>query len=90
MTWLANEQDMTGDLLAQCTTTARSALTERWVAGTTTQVDESSLGEEDDVSAGSHGESVNLGLDVDVLDGVGLDPSDVDLDIEVADAGDAG
>jgi hypothetical protein len=56
------------------------------VSGTTTQVDQSTLSEEDDVSAGSHGESVNLGLDVDGLDGVGLEPRNVDLDIEVADA----
>jgi len=38
------------------------------------------------VSAGSHGVSVNLGLDVGVSNGVGLEPRDVDLDVEVTDA----
>lgn len=57
------------------------------MTGTASQVDQSTLGEEDNVSAGSHGESVNLGLDVYALDGVGLEPSNVNLDVEVADAG---
>lgn len=56
------------------------------MAGTAAEVDESALGEEDDVSARLHGESVNLGLDVDGLDGVGLEPCNVDLNVEVADA----
>ena len=34
-----------------------------------------------------HGEAVNLGLDVDALLGVCLEPGNVDLDIEVANAG---
>lgn len=34
----------------------------------------------------SHGEAVNLGLDVGDRLGVGLQPGDVDLDIEMADA----
>jgi len=56
------------------------------VTGTTTEVDQSTLGEEDDVSAGLHLESVDLGLDLDVLGGVGLQPCDVNLDIEVTNA----
>lgn len=54
--------------------------------GTAAEVDESALGKENDVSAGGHGESVDLRLDVHSLDGVLLEPSDVDLDIKVADA----
>jgi hypothetical protein len=57
------------------------------VTGTTTEVDQSTLGEEDDVSARLHLESVDLGLDLDVLGGVGLQPCDINLDIEVTDAG---
>lgn len=38
------------------------------------------------MSAGSHGVSVDLRLDVGVGDGVGLEPRDVDLDVEVSDA----
>jgi hypothetical protein len=38
------------------------------------------------VSARLHLESVDLGLDLDVLGGVGLQPCDVNLDIEVTDA----
>jgi len=56
------------------------------VTGTTTEVDQSTLGEEDDVSARLHLESVDLGLDLDVLGGVGLQPCDINLDIEVTDA----
>jgi hypothetical protein len=54
------------------------------VAGGAAKVDEAALSEEDDVAAALHGEAVNLGLDV--LDGssVGLEPSDVNLNIEVA------
>jgi len=59
---------------------------ERWVTGTTTEVDQSTLGEEDDVSARLHLESVDLGLDLDVLGGVSLQPCDINLDIEVTDA----
>jgi hypothetical protein len=60
---------------------------ERWVTGTTSEVDQSALGEENDVSAALHLESVDLGLDLNVLGGVGLQPCDVNLDIEVTDAG---
>jgi hypothetical protein len=56
------------------------------VTGTTTEVDQSTLGKEDDVSARLHLESVDLGLDLDVLGGVGLQPCDINLDIEVTDA----
>jgi hypothetical protein len=53
------------------------------VAGSAAKVDQTTLGKEDDVAARGHQEAVHLGLDV--LDGlgVGLEPSNVDLDIEV-------
>lgn len=38
------------------------------------------------MSAGSHGVSVHLGFDVDGLNGVFLQPSDVNFDIKVTDA----
>ena len=63
---------------------------ERRVSGTTSEVDQSTLGKEDDVSARLHLESVDLGLDLDVLGGVGLQPCDVNLDIEVTNVGNNG
>lgn len=42
------------------------------------------------MSAGSHGVSVDLRLDVGDLLGVGLEPRDVDFDIEVTDVADDG
>jgi hypothetical protein len=87
MTWLENEQDMTTVVLATIQTKQpASSLTERGVAGTAAEVDETALGEEDDVAARGHGEAVDLGLDVDVLDRVLLEPGDVNLDVKVADA----
>jgi len=65
---------------------SQGTLAERWVASTATQVHESALGEEDEMATGSHGEAVDLRLDVDSLDGVLLQPSDINLDIEVTDA----
>lgn len=50
------------------------------------EVDETTLSEENDVSAVGHGEAVNLRLDVDAFLGVGLQPGNVDLNVEVADA----
>ncbi len=52
----------------------------------TTQVDQSTLSEQDDSTAGRHVVLVNLGLDVGSLDGVLLDPVDVDLAVEVTNA----
>lgn len=54
------------------------------VTSGTTKVDETTLSEEDDVTSVLHQEAVNLGLDVLDRLGVGLDPSNVNLDIEVA------
>jgi hypothetical protein len=53
------------------------------VAGGTSEVDETTLGEEDDVVAIRHEETVDLGLNV--LDGLGvlLEPGNVDFNVEV-------
>lgn len=53
------------------------------MAGGTSEVDKTAFSEQDDVVAVGHEEAVDLGLDV--LDGLGvlLQPSDVNLDIEV-------
>ena len=50
------------------------------------QIDETALGEENDVPSGCHGETVNLGLDVHHGLGVLLQPCDIDFDIKVANA----
>lgn len=75
------EGDLGHDLVGE-----RAGHDERRVTGSAAEVDESTLGEQDDVSARLHGVSVHLGLDLDGLDGVLLEPCDVDLDIEVTDA----
>jgi hypothetical protein len=53
------------------------------VAGGTSEVDETTLSEEDDVVAIRHEEAVDLGLNV--LDGLGvlLEPGNVDFNVEV-------
>lgn len=56
------------------------------MASGASQVDETTLGEEDDVPAVGHGESIDLGLDVDGLLGVSLEPCDIDLNIKVTNA----
>lgn len=52
------------------------------------KVDETALGEEDDVAAGGEGVAVDLGLDVDDLLGDLLQAGDVDFNVKVADAAD--
>lgn len=49
------------------------------MAGGATEVDQATLGEEDDVATRGHGVTVNLGLDVRVLSGSLLEPSDVNF-----------
>lgn len=68
----------------------RAGHDERGVTGTTTEVDETTFSKEDNVSAALHGKSVNLGLDVNALSSVGLEPSNIDLNVEVTDVGDDG
>ena len=58
------------------------------VARRAAEVHETALGEEDDVPPVRHRVAVDLRLDVDDGFRVRLEPSDVDLDIEVADVGD--
>jgi hypothetical protein len=53
------------------------------VAGGAAQVDQTTLGEQDDVAAIGHQITVNLGLDnLDRL-GVGLEPGNIDFDVKV-------
>jgi hypothetical protein len=54
------------------------------VASGTAEVDKTALSKEDDVTTRLHEEAVNLGLDVLHGLGVGLEPGDINLDIEVA------
>lgn len=63
---------------------------ERGVTMGASEVDETSLSKEDDVSAAGHGVSVDLSLDVDDLFGGLLEPSDIDFDIEVTNVADNG
>lgn len=72
------ESDLSEDLVGE-----RAGHDEGRVAGSTAKVDETTLSQEDDVTAVGHGVTVNLGLDV--LDGlgVGLEPGNVNLNVEV-------
>lgn len=58
---------------------------ERRVAGGATQVDQSAVGQKDDVAAVLHQVSVDLRLDVDHRFGVVLQPGDVDFNVKVTD-----
>ncbi len=60
------------------------------VAHGAAQVDEPALGQEDDVLAVLQGVPVHLRLDVGLLDGVVVQPLDVDLAVKVADVADDG
>ena len=51
------------------------------------QIDQTTLSEQDNVAAVGHGKAINLRLDVDCLLRISLQPRDVDLDIEVTNAG---
>ena len=57
---------------------------ERGVAGCAAKIHESAFSKENDVSAVRHEEAVNLGFDVLGGFSVGLEPGDVDFDVEVA------
>jgi len=72
------EHDLGKDLVGE-----RAGHDERAVASGTAKVDETALSEEDEVAAVLHEETVNLGLDVLDRGGVGLEPSNVDLAVEV-------
>jgi hypothetical protein len=61
---------------------------ERRVASSTTKVDKTTLSKENDVVTVLHGETINLGLDVLNRSGVGLEPGDIDFNIEVTNVAD--
>jgi hypothetical protein len=79
------QHDLSKDLVGE-----RAGHDEGRVTGSTAKVDKAALGKEDDVAAAGHEEAVNLGLDVLDRAGVGLEPSNVNLDIEVTDVADDG
>jgi hypothetical protein len=54
------------------------------VTSGTSQVDETSLSEKNDMASALHEEAVNLGLDVLHAFGILLQPGNVNLNIEVA------
>ena len=60
------------------------------VAGGAAEVDEATFSEEDDVVAGLHLEAVNLGLDFDAFDAVGLELGNLDFSVEVTDVAEDG
>jgi hypothetical protein len=60
------------------------------VTGGTAKVDKTTLGEEDDVTARRHEETVNLGLDVLDRGGVLLQPGNVNLNVKVTNVADNG
>lgn len=72
------QSDLSQDLVGE-----RTGHDERRVTSGTTQVDQSTLSQQDDVTAVLHQESVDLWLDVDNGLSVGLQPSNVDLNVEV-------
>lgn len=75
------ESNLSEDLVGE-----RAGHDEGGVASGASKVDETALSEEDDVTTISHGEAVDLGLHVDNLLSVRLQPSDIDLNIEMTDA----
>jgi hypothetical protein len=79
------ESDLSDDLVSE-----RAGHDEGGVAGGTAQVDQSALGEEDDVTAVLEEVSVDLWLDVDDRLGVRLQPSTVNLVVKVTDVADDG
>ena len=56
------------------------------VASGASKVDKTTLSKKDDVAAVGHGETVDLGLNVGDGLGVGLQPGDVDFNVEVTNA----
>ena len=79
------KHDLGKDLVGE-----RAGHDEGRVAGSTAEVNKTTLSEEDDVAAVRHEEAVNLGLDVLDRAGVLLQPGNVNLDIEVTNVADNG
>jgi len=67
----------------------RAGHDKRRVSSGTSQVNKATIGKEDDVDTVLQGVSVDLGLDVD-LGGVGVQPGNVDLNVEVTNVGQDG
>ncbi|KAH3668817.1 hypothetical protein OGAPHI_002572 [Ogataea philodendri] len=61
----------------------RTGHDKRSVSGGTSQVDQSTVSKQNHVLTGLEQVSVNLWLDVDCVNGIGLKPSNVDLNVEV-------
>jgi hypothetical protein len=76
---LGPESDLGENLVGE-----RRGHNERRVSASATEVNKTTRGEEDDVTAVVKLEAINLSLDVDDLLGVLVQPSNVDLSIEVA------
>lgn len=72
------EHDLGKDLVGK-----RAGHDEGGVAGCAAQVDETTLGKEDDMAAAGHEKAVDLGLDVLNAGGVLLQPSNVNLAVKV-------
>jgi hypothetical protein len=79
------QHDLGKDLVGE-----RAGHDEGRVSGGTSQVDETSLSEKDDVTSVLHEEAVDLGLDGDNGGSVGLQPGNVNLTVEVTDVADDG
>ena len=73
------EEDLGEDLVGEA-----AGHDEGGVASGAAKVDKAALSEEDEVAAVLHEEAVNLGLDVLDAGSVGLEPRNIDLDVEVA------
>lgn len=73
------QHDLGEDLVGE-----RAGHDKRGVSSGTSQVDETTLGKQDDVAAVLHEEAVDLGLDGNAAGRVSLEPGNVDLAVKVA------
>lgn len=78
-----------GDL-SQNLVTERVGHDERGVASGTTQVDETTFSQKNDVLTALHGETINLRLDVNNGGSVGLQPGNIDFNVKVTNVTDNG
>jgi len=65
----------------------RTGHDERWVASGASEVDQTTFGKQDDMATVGHGVTIDLRLNIDDGLRVSLEPGDIDLDIEVTNAG---
>ena len=75
------ERDLGENLIRE-----RARHDKRWVARCAAEIDEAARREEDDMTPIRHSEAVDLWLDVNALLRVLCQPSDIDFDVEVANA----